>query len=156
VRADQLIDLLDRIGTIAPTVWLAGGWGVDALAGRETRPHGDADLCIDAPSLPAVLDLLGAAGFGPREDWLPVRIEVEHPDGRRVDLHPLRFAADGSATQPGLEGTVFFYPAGCTTTGYVAGHAVTCLTAAQQLAFRAGFTPRDVDRHDIALLRQLT
>ena len=112
-------------------------------------------MLLDAPSLPAARALLDGLGFVTTEDWLPVRIEVAHPDGRRVDLHPVTFAEDGSGTQPGLDGAVFTYPAGCTTTGYVDGHPVTCLTAAQQLVFRRGFTWREVDQHDVALLTAL-
>lgn len=156
MRANQLLDLLDRLGTVAPVVWIGGGWGVDALVGRQTRPHGDVDVLLDAPSLPAAVALLTSLGFVTTEDWLPVRIEVAHPDGRRVDLHPVTFAPDGSGIQPGLDDTVFIYPAGCTTTGYVDGRPVSCLTAAQQLVFRQGFDPRPVDHHDIALLRALT
>jgi lincosamide nucleotidyltransferase A/C/D/E len=154
MRSDQLLDVLDRLRAVAPVVWIGGGWGVDALVGRQTRPHGDVDVLLDAPSLPAALALLDGLGFAVREDWLPVRIEVAHPDGRRVDLHPVTFADDGSGIQPGLDGAVFGYPVGCTTTGYVDGRPVTCLTAAQQLLFRQGFTWRAVDDHDVALLRR--
>lgn len=28
-------------------VWLDGGWGVDALLGRQTRPHDDMDIVIE-------------------------------------------------------------------------------------------------------------
>jgi lincosamide nucleotidyltransferase A/C/D/E len=155
MRANQLLDLVERLRTVTPVVWIGGGWGVDALVGRQTRPHGDLDVVVDAPSLPAVRALLDGLGFRPTEDWLPVRIEVAHPDGRRVDLHPVTFAADGSGLQPGLDDTVFLYPAGCTTTGYVDGQPVTCLTAAQQLLFRQGFSWREVDHHDVALLREV-
>jgi len=108
---------------------------------------------VDADSLPAVLDLLAADGFVPAEDWLPVRIEVVHSDGRRVDLHPARPRPDGGAVQAGLHGAEFHYPAGCTTTGTIAGRQVTCLTAGQQLTFRQGFAWRPVDHHDAALLQ---
>ncbi len=155
MQANQLVDLVDRLRAVTPVVWIGGGWGVDALVGRQTRPHGDLDVLIDAPSLPAVRALLDGLGFAPTEDWLPVRVEVAHPDGRRVDVHPVTFAADGSGTQPGLDDTVFVYPVGCTTTGYVDGQPVTCLTAAQQLLFRQGFTWRKVDHHDVALLTAL-
>jgi lincosamide nucleotidyltransferase A/C/D/E len=153
LTGEQVVALLDRLAPSARWLWIGGGWGVDALVGRETRPHADLDLLVDADSLPAVLDLLAADGFVPTEDWLPVRIEVAHPDGRRVDLHPARPRPDGSAVQAGLDGTEFHYPAGCTTTGTVAGREVTCLTATQQLTFRQGFTWRPVDHHDVALLQ---
>ena len=138
LTGEQVVALVDRLTPITMWLWIGGGWGVDALVGRETRPHADVDLIMDADSLPAVLDLLAADGFVPTENWLPVRIEVAHPDGRRVDLHPARSRPDGSAVQAGLEGTEFCYPVGCTTTGTIAGRAVTCLTAAQQLTFRQG------------------
>jgi lincosamide nucleotidyltransferase A/C/D/E len=152
-EAAALVEVLEAV---SPVVWVGGGWGVDALVGRQTRAHGDIDVVVAAPALPAVLERLTALGFVPTEDWLPIRIEVAHPDGRRVDLHPVTFAPDGSGTQPGLNGTVFEYPAGCSTTGQIAGRTVDCLTAAQQLTFRRGFAWREVDHHDVALLERLT
>jgi lincosamide nucleotidyltransferase A/C/D/E len=155
VEAEQVVDVLDRLAAVTGTAWLGGGWGVDALVGRQTRPHSDIDLVVDAGDLPAVLDLLHGLGFADAEDWLPVRIEVAHPDGRRIDLHPAVLAPDGSAVQAGPAGTTFDYPAGCTTTGRIAGREVSCLTAARQLTFRQGFDLRPVDHHDIAQLRTL-
>jgi lincosamide nucleotidyltransferase A/C/D/E len=156
VRPEDAAEIVGRLEAASAIVWVGGGWGVDALVGRQTRPHGDLDVAVDAAALPAVLELLTRLGFVATEDWLPVRIEVAHPDGRRVDLHPVTLAADGSGTQPDLNGAVFIYPAGCTTTGHIGGRTVTCLTAAQQLAFRQGFTWRDVDHHDAALLHDLS
>lgn len=150
-----MVDVLDRLAAVTGTVWLAGGWGVDALVGRQTRPHADVDVMVDAADLAAVLDLLHGLGFADAEDWLPVRIEVAHPDGRRIDLHPVVLAADGGGVQAGLDGTTFDYPPGCTTTGTIAGRRVRCFTAAQQLHFRQGFVLRPGDHHDIAQLRTL-
>jgi lincosamide nucleotidyltransferase A/C/D/E len=147
-----LVALLEEL---SPVVWVVGGWGVDALVGRHTRPHADLDVIVTADALPGVVARLHADGFATTEDWLPVRIEVAHRDGRRVDLHPVTFAADGSGTQPGLDGAVFVYPVGCSTTGRIAGREVHCLTAAQQLTFRSSFEWRPVDRHDVALLEGL-
>lgn len=81
-------------------------------------------------------------------------MEVAHPDGRRVDLHPVRFAADGSGVQPGLDGAEFRYPATGFGAGRIAGRRVPCLTATRQLAFREGYAWRPVDHHDVALLRE--
>ena len=148
-------DVLDRLAAVTGTAWVCGGWAVDALVGRQTRPHADLDLAVDAADLDAVLRLLHGLGFVPAQDWLPVRIEVAHPDGRRIDLHPVVLAADGSGVQAGLDGATFRYPAGCVTTGRVAGREVHCLTATQQLAFRHGFELRPVDHHDLAQLRAL-
>lgn len=87
--------------------------------------------------------------------WLPSRAELTAADGRRVDLHPVRFGPGGDGVQAGLDGASFRYPAGCFTTGVVDGRAVGCLGVARQLAFRQGYEPRPVDHHAVALLRGL-
>ncbi|HEY7989282.1 MAG TPA: hypothetical protein VIE19_08690, partial [Lapillicoccus sp.] len=43
--------------------WLAGGWGVDALAGRQTRSHRDLDLLVDAADEAVTLEVLGDLGY---------------------------------------------------------------------------------------------
>jgi polyisoprenoid-binding protein YceI len=40
-----VLDALHRVGC---RFWVEGGWGVDALVGRQTRPHRDLDIDIDA------------------------------------------------------------------------------------------------------------
>ena len=32
-----------------------GGWGVDALVGRQTREHGDLDVFVDADAVPDLI-----------------------------------------------------------------------------------------------------
>ncbi|KOV85528.1 amino acid transporter [Nocardia sp. NRRL S-836] len=135
-------------------VWVGGGWGVDALVGRQTRPHGDLDLMHREEQEPAVVEALAAAGFAETVSWRPVRFVVRDPRGREIDLHPLRFAADGSATQASLTpGEPFRYPADCFVTGTIGGRAVPCLSAAQQVYFHRGYPPRAQDLHDMAQLR---
>lgn len=147
-----MLDLLDRLGAVG-TAWLGGGWGTDAVAGRQTRPHADVDLAIDADHLAGMLDVLRRLGFAVSADWLPVRVELEHPDGRVVDLHPVVFAPDGSGVQEGLDGASFGYAADGFGAGRIDGREVPCLSAAQQLTFREGYHWRDEDHHDVALLR---
>jgi lincosamide nucleotidyltransferase A/C/D/E len=149
------VDLLDRLAAVG-RAWVGGGWGVDALVGRQTRPHADLDLAVDADRLAGMLDILDRLGFAVAVDWLPVRVELAHSDGRRVDLHPLRFEPDGTAAQAGLDGTTFRYAADGFTTGSVDGREVLCLSARQQLRFREGYHWREVDQHDVALLRALS
>ncbi|HEX6500466.1 MAG TPA: hypothetical protein VF054_15755 [Micromonosporaceae bacterium] len=156
MRDDQVVDLLDGFARVGVRVWIGGGWGVDAMLGRQTRDHGDLDLAVDAEHLDTALRLLTGQGFTTTTDWLPVRVELTGDDGQVVDLHPITFAADGSATQPGLDGARFDYAADAFTVGRIAGHPVPCLSVRQQLQFRQGYPPRPVDVHDVALLRSMT
>ncbi|MEY9877994.1 prolyl oligopeptidase [Streptacidiphilus sp. MAP12-33] len=150
----RVLDALDGRGVRS---WVAGGWGVDALVGRQTRAHRDLDLAIDADDEAAALEVLShpRLGYAVETDWRPTRVELGAPGGGWVDLHPVRFDADGHGRQADLDGGWFDYPATALTTGTIAGREVRCLSVRQQLLFHEGYELRDVDHHDLALLRSL-
>jgi lincosamide nucleotidyltransferase A/C/D/E len=131
------------------------GWGVDALAGRQTRPHRDLDLAVDADHETAAIAALELRGFSVETDWRPVRVELVAEPSRWVDLHPVVFDADGDGRQADVDGGHFEYPRDCFTAGSIEGIPVPCLSVDQQLRFHAGYQPRDNDGHDLALLRRL-
>lgn len=154
MSADDVLSVLAVLRAAGVDVWVGGGWGVDALVGRETRPHRDLDLMHRVEQEPAVVTALCESGFVETLDWRPVRFVVTHPTGREIDLHPLTFAPDGSAVQASLEpDRSFVYPARCFVTGRIGGSAVGCLSAEQQVCFHQGYEPKDRDRHDMAQLR---
>lgn len=153
MAAADVVELLAAFARRGIRAWVAGGWAVDAVVGHQTRPHGDLDLAVDAAQLDDLLALLREDGFAIAVDQLPARVGLAAPDGRRVDLHPVRFAADGSGLQAGRGGAEFAYAADGFSWGAIAGASVPCLGIAQQLRFRGGYDLRDVDRHDLPLLR---
>jgi lincosamide nucleotidyltransferase A/C/D/E len=155
VDAADVIEVLDTLDEARAPHWVAGGWGVAALAGRQTRPHRDLDLAVDAAHLPACLEVLGRLGYAAQTDWLPARIELGAPGDRWVDLHPVAFRPDGHGRQEGLNGEFYDYPPGAFSRGLIAGRAVPCLSARQQRRFRAGYTHRPQDVHDLAQLDAL-
>jgi lincosamide nucleotidyltransferase A/C/D/E len=135
--------------------WAGGGWGVDALVGRQTRPHRDLDLAVDAARFEETVGLLTALGYRPETDWLPVRLELAADGERWVDLHPVVFDAGGEGRQSGPDGSHFAYPAADLVTGALAGHPLPCLSARLQRAFHSGYPPRAVDEADLARLAEL-
>lgn len=42
--------VLAQLHKAAIRAWLDGGWGVDALLGRQTRTHADVDVVINSPT----------------------------------------------------------------------------------------------------------
>jgi lincosamide nucleotidyltransferase A/C/D/E len=44
----EVLGVLADLAEAGCAVWVAGGWGVDALIGRQTRLHRDLDLSLDA------------------------------------------------------------------------------------------------------------
>jgi len=155
VRAHEVTALMSGFNDAGIRVWVAGGWAVDILVGRQTRPHGDLDLAIDAGQLPQLLELLEGDGFTVSVDAFPSRAELTARDGRILDLHPVEFDSAGAGVQQGLDGGTFEYAVDGFTRGTLAGTEVPCLSARQQLVFRRGYRLRPVDHHDIALLEQV-
>ncbi|GHH79119.1 hypothetical protein GCM10018793_31060 [Streptomyces sulfonofaciens] len=151
-----MVSVLGLLRDAGTDVWIAGGWGVDALVGEQTREHCDLDLLHRGEQEPAVLAALFAAGFTESLDLRPVRFVLDAPDGRQLDLHPLVFAPDGSALQASHDPEhPFAYPAACFTAGTVGGAAVPCISAAQQDHFHQGYEPTARDRLDMAHLRRV-
>lgn len=153
MTAEDVLEILSALD--GAQVWIGGGWGVDALVGRQTRPHADLDLMHRQEQEPFVVEALAKAGFAETLSWRPVRFVVGDAGGREIDLHPLRFAADGSAAQSSLTDVPFRYPASAFVTGTIGGVVVPCLSVEQQVCFHQGYEPRERDLHDLAQLRLL-
>jgi lincosamide nucleotidyltransferase A/C/D/E len=138
-------------------LWIAGGWGVDALVGRQTRIHSDLDLAVDVTrmALDHLLQALGRHSYLVQADWLPSRVALV-AGARQVDLHPLLFDAQGTGWQANIEGQEpFQYPQDAFAKGLIDGRLVDCLSVMQQLRFHHGYLPRERDNQDIALLEAL-
>jgi lincosamide nucleotidyltransferase A/C/D/E len=155
MTADDVLSILTVLRDADVDIWIGGGWGIDALIGEQTRRHRDLDLMHREDQEPAVAAALADAGFVETLSWRPVRFVVTDPRGREIDLHPLTFAADGSAVQASLDpDRPFVYPASCLVTGTIQGTKVPCLSPEQQVYFHQGYEPADHDRHDMAQLRR--
>ena len=113
------------------------------------------DLAIDAACEAEGLAALAELGYAIETDWHPARVELAASGSRWVDLHPVKFGPDGAGRQADLEGGHFEYPVACFVTGRIAGNVVPCLSIEQQLRFHEGYEPREIDRHDIAVLTGL-
>ena len=162
-------DVLDILRQVRVPVWVAGGWGVDALAGKQTRPHFDLDLVVAAADLGRAQAALQRRGFVVAYDEvvlgarMPDSVGLRDGEGRTVDLHPMHFEEPAPAGGLSLRGGVLTLRErrgdgerdSPFTTGRIGGSEVPCLTAAVQLAFHAGYELRDSDEHDLAVLAEL-
>jgi lincosamide nucleotidyltransferase A/C/D/E len=46
MTADDVLEVIDALEGAGVSVWIDGGWGIDALVGEQTRPHDDLDVVI--------------------------------------------------------------------------------------------------------------
>jgi lincosamide nucleotidyltransferase A/C/D/E len=137
-------------------VWIAGGWGVDALVGRQTRIHSDLDLAVDVTqmALEHLLQAFGRHGYAVEADWRSSRVALTADGARQVDVHPIVFDAQGTGWQANVEGQEpFRYPEDAFAQGLIDGRVVDCLSVSLQLRFHRGYVERERDNHDVALLK---
>ena len=97
----KVIELFENTGI---TYWLDGGWGVDILAGKQTRIHRDIDINFDAQHTEKLLNVLLNLGYKIDTDWKPVRIELYSDELGYLDIHPFVLNEDGTSKQADLEG----------------------------------------------------
>jgi lincosamide nucleotidyltransferase A/C/D/E len=151
----EVLTVLEALDTVGCQYWLEGGWGVDALAGQQTRPHRDLDVDFDAAYEGAALAVLQQLGYVVDTDWRPNRVELVAPTRGRVDMHPLLLDADGGARQAALEGGYHHFDRSWFTVGELGGRRVPCLSAEAQRLFHQGYEHRPIDRHDLDQLAGL-
>jgi lincosamide nucleotidyltransferase A/C/D/E len=148
----EVLRVLDALEAVGVRAGISGGWGIDALLRRQTRPHGDLDLGVGAGEVDEAIEALRPLGYVMTLDERPARVVMQSDVGQ-VDLHPIVWDASGAGVQTGLAGEVFEYPPGSLDAdGLIAGRTVRCATPDLQVAFHAHYEPRDHDRRDIAAL----
>src|SRR3954452_21829632 len=118
MSSDDVVELYSSLLVAGVQIWVDGGWGIDALLGRQTRPHKDFDSIAALGDLPALTRLLGDRGFLLeliwKENWWescsepPALIGRESPpmqaatafvledgSGREMDFHVVRIDENG-------------------------------------------------------------
>ena len=137
---------------------MAGGWGIDALLGRQTRDHSDVDLAIPGESEATAIGILAVLGYKPfpELDWRPIRLGLRDEVSRQVDLHPVFFDEHGDGTQANVgDLPPFQYSAGDFETGAIGGVCLPCISKRLQLQFHAGYTLSEKDQQDLDELRSM-
>ncbi len=111
---EEVLEALEILRSVEADAVLDGGWGIDALVGSVTRPHGDLDVAMRAERLETAVEALGGRGFrhDPTiEPGKPARFVLRDADGRLIDLHPLVFDDEGNGWQRLGDRSWGLYPA---------------------------------------------
>lgn len=151
---EDVATLYERLEAHGLRVWIDGGWAVDALLGKQTRPHADLDIAIEQADVARLRSLLKSGGYTDiaRADSSAWNFVLGDKAGRRIDIHAIVFDAAGNGILgPPENGNM--YPAGSLDgSGVIAGRKVRCIAPAFLVRFHTGYPPRETDRHDVALL----
>jgi len=153
---ERVLDLLACLDDHEITVWVDGGWGIDALLGTQTRAHDDLDLVAridDAERIQRVLDELG---YALEHGGAPLSFELVDAAGHQVDVHPASFTPSGDGVYRMASGEDWVYPAGgFAGIGHILGREVHCLTPEVMLVGHStGYTLDEDHRRDVRALSE--
>ena len=149
ISEDSVVDLLKQAESIGVVVWIAGGWGVDALIGYQTRLHNDADFFIHKKDKNAFTELLISNGYKENMDYdmedNPIWCNTVNGI---VDLHLFEIAASGTwrIQNQKFPSNIF------NGKGTIGGITVRCMNAEAQVECRHGYELREKDILDVLLL----
>src|ERR1019366_7462689 len=95
MSGDVVVQLLQLFAQNGIDVVVDGGWGVDALLGEQTRPHGDLDIALQHEDVPKICALLEAHGYKdvPHVGTWEYNFVMGDEQGHEVDLHSYTFDA---------------------------------------------------------------
>lgn len=147
------LDLFDELGI---TVWIDGGWGVDALLGEQTRRHTDLDIMIptaDAATLRGALIVHGFAAVH-TDDHSEWNYVMGGRSGKLIDFHLIDITDDGRGIYGPIENGVFVPAPALLGTGVIGERPVRCMTAEYQVSSHTGYTLKESDFADVNALHR--
>jgi lincosamide nucleotidyltransferase A/C/D/E len=152
MTAAQVLEILDRLDAAGVEWWLDGGWGVDALLGRETRPHDDLDFAVRAEDIDRLLAIFPEFRHVYEDQW-PSAYVLRDSRGRQLDFHPLEFDEDDNGWQPQSGGGRSLWPReALAARGRLAGREVRCTSPQFQVEAHVYEGYDDVDWAAVELL----
>jgi len=152
--ATDVVTLYDQLERLGITIWIDGGWGVDALLGEQTRPHADLDIAIQLKDLPALRTLLEGQGSHdvPRDDTCAWNFVLGDDAGRLVDVHVIVLDEAGNGIYGPPENGEMYPASALTGSGSILGRAVRCIAPEDMVHFHTGYPLRPHDYADVSAL----
>ncbi len=152
--ATEVLRVLSRLLNHGISVWLDGGWAVDALLGQQTREHSDLDIVIEARNLQTALAELAALGYERREEehsraWNFVLADGQ---GHRVDFHIVVLDEGGKGIYGPPANGEFYSAAALRGTGSIDGLELRCIAPAELIEYHDGYELDCCDFQDVRLL----
>lgn len=154
--ATRVLDLVAHLQAHGIPIWLDGGWGVDALLGKQTRPHDDLDLVARLEDSARIEAALGDRGYVIGFGGPPLSYELVDDAGHQVDVHPASFGPNGDGIYRMTNGRDWVYPAaGFGGEGRILGRPLPCLTPEVVLVnHTTGYALDEAHQRDVRALSE--
>lgn len=148
MTSDKVLDLYEWFQSNDITVWIDGGWCVDALLGVQTRKHDDLDIAVSRANNQKLRELLENNGYKEekRDDSCEYNYVMKNEHGQLIDIHVFEYNGRGENTY-GVP-----YPFGSLTgEGKIENQSVNCVSPKWMFKFKlwANDTSYEIREKDV-------
>ena len=152
--AEDVVDLCDALENLGIKIWIDGGWGVDALLGKQTRPHKDVDITIQEKDLARFREYLESHGYKEveRDEDKKWNFVLGDDEGHEVDVHAVVFDAEGNGIYGPVENGDIYPAASLTGIGMINGRTIQCISPEWLIKFHSGYELKEKDFKDVSAL----
>jgi lincosamide nucleotidyltransferase A/C/D/E len=167
VSAEDVIHIYKRLSRNGIQVWLTGGWGIDALLQKQTRPHKDLDIVMLVDDVDRTRNLLNRDGYRLKELWsenswvmdahgaeVPTAFVMQDSDGHEVDIHAMHLDHHGNGIPAWADEGLVFKREDLAGEGMIVGCAVRCISADMQVLCHTGYDLPCVQIRDLEFLHK--
>lgn len=150
----DVIEIYSTLAGLGIPIWIDGGWGVDALLGRQTRPHKDLDIALEDLHLVQFEQLFASRGYrrAKREIEKPFNFVLADHTGREIDVHVISINERGNGIYGPLERGVMYPADSLTGSGTIDGYPVRCISARWMVKFHSGYALTEKDYQDVSAI----
>ena len=154
MSAGDALGLYDLFEGEGITVWIDGGWAVDALLGEQTRSHADLDIALETRFLARLRGVLAERGYQqiPRDDTRPWNFVLGNGAGLEVDVHAFTFDENGDGVYGPPANGDYYRADALTGEGVIEGRPVRCISPKWLVRFHTGYELKETDFHDVIAL----
>ncbi len=132
MQLTTVIDLYNLLANNGIKIWIDGGWCVDALIGKQLRPHKDLDIALEWKNVPKLCELLKKDGFEQIKQDSKWNFVLADSNGNQLDVHAFVYDDMGNV----IDG-IMYPKESLTGTGTLAGQTVMCISPKYMVLFLA-------------------
>ncbi|HEY1645466.1 MAG TPA: hypothetical protein VGF75_03705 [Candidatus Saccharimonadales bacterium] len=148
MTSDDVLNLYNELEKLGITIWIDGGWCVDALIGHQTRQHDDLDIAIKRNDNEKLKSFFESSSYNDENrpdstDWN----YVKRKGNEKIDVHVCDFDDVGNNIY-GVK-----YPIDSLNgMGVINNKNVRCISPEWMFKFKTSYTPKGKDSKDIEAL----
>ena len=132
MKSKDVIGIYTQLQNLGIEIWVVGGWSVDALLGRQLRPHYDLDIAIQWKDVPKLREVLTVQGYKQVREDSQWNFVVADDKGHEIDVHAFIYDDKGNIVEGIMHPTESL-----TGTGIIDDQSVKCISPKYMVEFLA-------------------